>query len=458
MPYSFPARTKSNSFVLFLIGLFSVTQINVIGSIGVSEVVCYVAAPFVLIKNWKILVRDGFKPVIILSFLTMLGCCLSSWHNHTIFPFFIRGFAVVYSLFALPVCLHGLLHKNLGGLKWVLLGICISLIINVFFFRQAVEVSLMSGGEETADTAERIMSGPLFWLQRLGGWITLPVKGWYLATPYFYSLVAPLIMSVYTIVTSDSGRSAIACAFATCGIIFLGRKRVSSMRIIQKHFILFLFSCIILALVLKIAYTALATSGKLNERAMRKYEGQMKTSTSLIGMLIGGRSETFAGLFACFDNPIWGYGPWSVDEKDYSGQFILKYGDYDDYIDHAKRRALAISMGWRMSSMPSHSHIIGFWVRYGILGLPFWLYIVYCMYRHFRHNMASIPQWYGYFAFALASYSWHIIFSPYGNRVDDCLFITCLLLADSVRRGRIQLPFDMIHEISKKDSNAIGNL
>ena len=447
---------NKSSFVLpLLFGIFSMTQIQIIGSIGISELICYIAAPFLLFKNRVALKNDGFGPVILLSICTIIGCCLSSWHNHTVFPAFIRGVAVTYSLFALPICLHALLRKNLNGLKWLLLGICISGIVNIFVFRQSVEVSMLSGGVETDETARLIMSGPLFWLQRLGSWLLLPVEGWYLQAPWPYALVSPLIMSAYTIATTDSGRSALASAFLSCAIIFFGRKKISSMKIIQRHLFLFALLGVSLAMGLKTGYVAMAKSGYLNERAMRKYEGQMKRNTGLLGMLIGGRSETFAGLFACFDNPIWGFGPWSIDENDYTGQFMIKYGDYDDYVAYSKRLAKARAMGWRGAGMPSHSHVIGFWVRYGILGLPFWLYIAYCMYRHFRHNMAAIPNWYGYFAIELGLNCWHIIFSPYGNRIGDCLFITCLLLAEAVRRNKINLPIEMLKDVRRVDPHGM---
>jgi len=451
-------RNKSMILLPLFVGIFSMTQIRVVGSIGISELICYFAAPFVLVKNRYELRRDGFRPVIFLSICSILGCCVSSWHNNTIFPSFIRGLAVTYSLFALPICLHGILYKNLNGLKWILLGICISGIINIFVFRQSVEVSMLSGGEETAETTRLIMNGPLFWLHRLGSWLVLPVNGWYLHTPYPYAVVAPLIMAFYTIAATATGRSAFLGALIGSSVILLGRKTVSSMKVIQRHFWLFVFICFGLIVGLKVLYKAVAAGGFLNEKAMHKYEGQMKENTSLLGMLMGGRGETFAGLFACFDNPIWGFGPWSTDENDYTGRFMLKYGDYSDYVEYTKRLKQARARGWRSPSMPSHSHIIGFWVRYGILGLPFWLYIAYCMYRHFRHNMAAIPQWYGYFAIELGINSWHIIFSPYGNRIGDCLFITCLLLADAVRKGRVRLPDEMVAEVQKVDPSALSQL
>ena len=432
-----------------LFGIFSMTQIRVIGSVGISELFCYFAAPFVCFRNSNALRRDGFRPIIWLSICAILGCCLSSWHNHTIFPAFMRGLATTYSLFALPVCLHGILRNNLNGLKWILLGFCISMVVNVFVFQQAVEVSSVQD-VNAAESTQVIMSKPLFWLQRIGGFLTLPVSGWYLNTPTLYAVVAPLIMVLHTLVTTDSGRSAFASALGAVALLMIGRKKVSSMRSLQRHAVMIIIGIGTLLLLSTYAYKTLASKGYLNEKAMKKYEGQSKRGDNVVALLMSGRAEFFVGLFAAWDNPIWGCGPWARDENGVYEDFLLKYGDYEDFMKYMKSRQDAALRGHGAHMLPTHSHIVGFWAYYGILALPFWPYVLWCMWRHFRHNMAAIPQWYGYFALALPLYAWHIFFSPYGNRVEDCLFITCLLLADSVSKGRCQLPSSMVNELMSK--------
>lgn len=442
-------RNRESFILPLLFGVFSMTQIRVIGSIGITELVCYILAPFVHIMNRTTLRRDGFRPVIWLSICAILGCCFSSWHNNTIFPAFMRGLATVYSLYAMPICLHGILHKNLNALKWILLGFCFSMVVNVFVFQQSVEISAV-GDVGSGEATQIIMNRPLFWLQRLGGFLSLPVSGWYLSTPTLYVVIAPLIMVVHTMITTDSGRSALATAVGSVALLILGRKKISRMRSIQRHAMLILIGLGTMLFLLTFAYKNLASRGYLNEKAMKKYEGQSKQGSNALALIMSGRSEFFVGLFAAWDNPIWGWGPWARDEKGFYGDFLLKYGDYDDFIKYKKGQLDAAVRGYGSHILPTHSHIVGFWVYYGILALPFWLYVLWCMWRHFRHNMAAIPQWYGYFALALPLYAWHIFFSPYGNRIEDCLFITCLLLADSVSKGRLHLPLNMNNELIEK--------
>ena len=443
---------KRNRVLLpLLFGMFSMTQINVVGSIGITELVCYVCAPFVFIKDISFLRKDGFMLVIWLSIFAMIGCCLASWHNDTAMPFFLRGLAVTYSLFALPICMHRILRENLYGLRWILMGLCISMIINIFVFRTSVEVSMMSGGVDGAGTASLIMSGPLFWLQRLGGWITLPAKGWYLNMPMPYLAVAPIIMTIFTVMTTETGRSALLYALGGVAIILVGRKKVSTMEYIQRHFVAWVVISLTFIGIFSSAYKYLAIHGYINELAQQKYERQTKGKSGALAVLMGGRSELFMGIYACSKKPFWGFGPWNSDENGYNLEFLAKYGDLEAYEEYAKGRELAMKYGYQAEQVQSHSHIIGFWVRYGLLAFPFWLYILYCMYRHCRRNMAAIPHWYGYFALALPALAWHVIFSPYGDRVPDCLFITCLLIANAVRRGAIRLPAEMILEVVKID-------
>lgn len=434
---------RKTDIPLFLFGLFSMTQISVIGSIGISELVCFLVAPFLFAANYGRLKSTGFIIVPRLALLACTGCALSSFHNATVFPLFIRGMASTYSLFATPVVLFALLHENLRGIKWIFVGVACSLIVNVFVFQTGYELSGYAGGEVSSDTATNIMHGTLFWLQRITSWLMVPVYGWYLSTPTPYSAVAPIVMSIHTLMTTESGRSATMTAVGAVALILLGRKKIRSMLWVQRHLVLLAILGGVVLFTMKSVYVYLGEERLLNEKAMRKYENQSKQGTGFLKLLIGGRAGFFAGLRACCDNPFWGFGPWARDEKEYYKEFLAKYGDAEDYdrftMEYEKHRA----RGGVAGLMPAHSHIVGFWVNYGLLGLPFWVYIFCCMIRHFRKNMAAIPQWYGYFAYYLPLNLWHIFFSPYGNRIEDCVFVTCLMLADAVRRQKIPLSDDM---------------
>lgn len=446
-------KSRSPKLLFFLIGLGSVTQIRIIGSIGITETIFFIVAPFVFIQDTAVLRRDGFMPVISLAIMAMVGCLISCLVNGSPFPSAIRGFAECYSLFAAIVVYHRLFRNNLNCYKWTALGYACSEIVNIFAFHKGTDI-YFSGGS-VADEAlirERMINGPLFWIKKLGGILALPIKGWYLSTPSWYSVTAPLILSAFTVATTSSGRSALLVDLLGGIVIFIGGKKLFKMQMIQKHIIMSALGLVFFSFAAKSGYTYLAENGYLNEEARQKYEDQTKGGKGLISMVVGGRGVVFASLYACLQRPVWGYGPWAIDHDGVYADFLRKYGNAEDYEEYEANYAYRMQMG-KPALMPGHSHIFGFWVSYGILALPFWLYVYFLIFRHLRRNMAVIPQFYGYFALAIAASLWHILFSPYGSRLPLLLLIVLMLFADAVRKGRVQLPHEMQWEIMMMQRN-----
>jgi len=199
---------KQYGWYLFLLGTFSATQIRLIGSIGISEVIICLVAPFIFFADYHLLKRDGFLKLTWLSIFVMVGCVVSCIANSTPFAAAIRGFATTYVMFSAIVVGHRLIRRCPMGIKWFYLGAAISVVVNIFVFQTATELSIYGGGETGIDAAEGIMSSPIFWISRLQAWIFLPIRGWYLQTSVLYSFLTPIIFAVYAALTSVSGRSA----------------------------------------------------------------------------------------------------------------------------------------------------------------------------------------------------------------------------------------------------------
>lgn len=441
-------KERNASVWLFLIGIFSVTQVRIVGSIGISELICFVLAPFLFMIDYRKIRHDGFMPAICLSILAVIGCCVSSAYNHSPRPSFLRGFAATYSIFAFLVVHHRLLRDNLGGMKWFLLGVCLSNVINIFIFRQSVETYRVGEDASSAELTMAVTSGVLFWLSRLGPFLTLPTRGWYFQTPLLFSVVTVMIMPVYTMATTDTGRSATVIAIGSMFLLLAAHKSLNAIKSMQRHVVFVGVVGVLLCILIKDGYKYLAENGYLNEDATRKYEGQMKQGgrKGVVGMLVGGRAEFFGGIYAAAKKPIWGYGPWAIDVDGIYGEFVSEYGNWEDAEKYA-RSFYSNAIKGCYPLMPAHSHIIGFWVQYGILGLILWIYVFYLIYKLLRRNLSAIPQWYGYFALTVCGSVWNILFSPYSLRVEMPFFITALLLADAVRRQRIPLSPHMVYEI-----------
>ena len=437
---------KKKNILLFLIGAFSMTQVRIIGSIGISEFAVFLAAPFVFVQNYSLLRKDGFMPVLNLSLLSLAGCCIASLYNHIEVPFMLRGCASAYSIFAGIVCFHHLLRGNDSGIKWVLIGFCLTGVINTFFFQTSVESTLYADRATGFEAAEGVMSSPIYWIKRITPFVTLPYRGWYLSTPFAYSVLAPLFMAGFAMLTSASGRSAALGLIGASAMILIGGKSICKMRRISKHFAGYLILAILGIWMANLGYRWAATSGALGEKAQAKYEQQTQGSSSVLKLLMGGRLAFFVGVYAGCKQPILGYGPWAVDNYGYMQYFLSKYGTEEDYEAYLNSAVVLFN---KVAYIPAHSHIVGFWISNGIFGLIFWLYVIYKMFEFVGKNIGVVPQWYGLLAAGMPSMLWAIFFSPYTSRMYFPFYFTMLLFANAIAKGRMPMPPAMIAEIIK---------
>lgn len=420
---------SSASWLLFLIGLFSQTHIHVVGSIGISELIVFLIAPFVYATHYAIFKQEKVTTVLHLLLLAMVGCLVSSWYNGTYFASAIRGFASPYGFFAGVVVFYALLRRNPMSFKWFLLGVAISLVICTFYFQQAVEVYKAEGAGAGGELSEKIMEGPIYWIGRLMGFVMWPIRGMYLKCPQTYSVLATLAFGVWSIVSSVSGRSAALITLMSSALIMIGGKTRQSIARVQRSFFLLLIGGVILVFAFKSIYSAAANSGALGETARTKLEAQTRGKKDILSLVMGGRLPVFIGAYACLQKPIVGYGPWAIDEEGITGEFMRKYGNAEDYEQMVGGEEYSRRMGITIRRLlPAHSVIIGWWLWYGILGLPIWIYILYLIYDTFRNRLAAFPEFFGLFATMLPDCLWNMCFSPFAGRLNWAFIITMMLL------------------------------
>ena len=302
------------------------------------------------------------------------------------------------------------------------------------------------------EDAESIRSGPLYRISRLNPLIMLPSKGWYLQTPTFVSVIAPLFMAGFAMLTTVSGRSAALGAIGFAAIVLIGGKTRRSIHKISRHFGLVVFCGIVLIGVVYVGYKVSASQGLLGAKAQAKYEQQSHGGEGGIGrLLLGGRMDSFVGFLACRDKPIVGWGPWPVDTNGYTEEFLSRFGTYEDVITLQKANESARLYGYRTGLIQCHAYITEFWVWYGIFGLLFWVYVIFVMLRYLKEDVAAVPQWFAWLACSIPGMFWGIFFSPFADRFGVPLFVVACLMARSVRKGLVQLPLEMIVEIEKAE-------
>lgn len=428
---------KRSNLILFLLGLFGELHVRIIGSIALSEFLMFMIAPVVFIIDIAKLRRNGFLPYILCVCMAMLGCVISSIVNNTPFPLAIRGFAGVYSLFAIPIVFHHYLVENLNGFKWVIIGFALSCFITIFGFQSAVDLSAL----ENATAGER---PELYYAKHFGGLVSIWYKGWYLQCPTAITAFLMLMPATQIIISSASGRSALLASLMGLFLHLYVRRNVFRMRKLKKNVIIIGAAGICIVLMVTQAYKYAAVKGMLNEAAQRKYVGQTKKGSGPMALIMSGRSDFFIGLMACLDRPAFGFGPWAPDEGGYyTLNFLSKYGDYEDYKKYYSDLAASARMGFSTSLLPAHSHIVGFWLWYGILALPLWPYVLKKTFEYLHSYMDAVPQWFGIVALTSPGMLWSIFFSPFGGRFMDSFYITTLLISIAVGKGVIRLPREM---------------
>lgn len=410
-----------NGLILFLIGLGATYRVHLIGQIGISEIFVFLVAPVMFLADFLELKRDGFLSIIVLAVLTMIGSIVSGLYNGIPWSHTLKGFASPYALFAGIVFLHHYLKRSPETLKWLALGIGMSFFVTYILRGGAISTEFEAGSSSMESISRLYILMPL---------LLCPIAGWYMKIPLGYSIFMPLSLGTFALFSSASGRSTAIICLLVCILAWVGRKDRYKMKVISKYFMVFCVAVGIALLAFKVSYNILAAEGKLGERALAKYRNQTRQGSGVLAILMGGRSEVFIAAMACLDKPLLGHGPWAIDRNGYRELFLSKYGNEEDYINYIKAASRA-----DFGLIPAHSHILGFWLWYGVSGLIFWLFVFYLMYITFRRYINAIPEYYGYISVWVPWAAWSILFSPFSERMAMAALITVLLLVR--RQGRI---------------------
>ena len=434
-------RYRKLPFLWFAAGLGS--QLQVIASLSITEAIALVVGPIVLFSNYASMRRDGVLTYFWISLMLVVGCAVACVVNGPLpLLLIIRGLAMTGIMAMAVPFTYWMIKTDPENFKWMFIGGAISSVLCIFVFQRSVEVAINARGLSGSAAVDGIMSGPLFWIHRLTSFLNAPAAGWYMKVPLAYSICAPLFMAGFALLTSTSGRAAALGALGSAALCFIGGKKRSTMEKINKRFTLYMIVAALSVVAINVGYRMAATSGLMGEKSRLKYEQQTKQGSGILKLLLSGRAESFAGLFACFDKPIVGWGPWAMDTRGYWLEFLDKYGDPDDYKVYYESEMLHGA-----GMIPCHSHITECWLWYGIFGLIIWLYVLYVFMRFMKQDCAAVPQWFFWLACSIPGTVWHIFFSPLGSRTGIQFLVVACLMARAVRKGTFKLPVSMEREI-----------
>ena len=259
-----------------------------------------------------------------------------------------------------------------------------------------------------------------------------------------YTYLAPFGLAAFSMLTSASGRSAALGSLGCLLIAILCGKSRNRMRRFGQNIWLVLVMATIGVFVAHGGYRYAATHGILGEKAQAKYEQQTGGEGGILKLLMGGRGEFFIGFLEALNKPLIGHGPWAMDNGEARLNFISKYGNYEDYELVMGHRRYAERVGVStLYYIPAHSHIASFFLWFGIVGLIYWIYVMYAIFRYLHKEMASAPHWFGVLALATPSFLWTLFFSGFGYRIVTMPYVVMLFMAHAYYTGAKRLPPDI---------------
>ena len=431
------SHSRWPSFFMFGLGLFSLTKVYFIGCLAISEIFVFALGPILFLRNYSQMKRDGCLSFIWMTLILGVAAVASSVYNSTPFAYSIHAYAVIYGFMCFYVVYYVLLKKRMTSIGWYFLGAAISGIITIYAFNPQISISSTGGAFMGQADAEEILNGQLFLVQKLNSFIQVPVYGFYLKMPIVFSIVVPLAYVIFVALTTASGRSASLITLLGIGLIFLCGKSRRKMRQLNRKFGLLLGVSLVIVFSYKACYSYFASKGIFGWDALVKYEKQSRNGNDILSLLM-----------AAFDRPFIGYGPLAEDKGGYVLKFFSKYGDEEDVENYMHHRKLMVMSGAR-EKLPTHSHIIGAWVHYGIWGLIYYGWILLILVAHLRKHVFAVPQWFGYFALAIPGMFWHVLFSPVSGRSGMGLMMAMIFIARAVGQGKIKLPYYMEVEAQK---------
>jgi hypothetical protein len=413
------------NLLLFLAGAFSMTQIKLIGYIGVTELFFFALSPIVFFKNRRLLIRHGFGTVLNLAVLWACSALLTDWLRGNTITNLLKGVAVPYALFSGIVCTHALLWDDVESFKWAVFGFAVSVLLSTYVLPYGSNVGLAE--KQGIDVVTATKEYKLYGIIMANAFLLLPVQTLYLKLPQLLNVGLTAFVSLFSLL--EGGRSAFLVKFSSAWVMWMGGKKATSMRKVARNYIPILLSLLIVGWGATAIYKVAVTKGYMGEAELEKFEEQ---SESRIG-LMSGRSEFLSALMAIRDSPLIGHGSWAID---FNGYYLRaqELVDRDTALKIAESNYSRGLIGW----IPCHSYVWQAWVWHGLLGGIFWIYVFFRVFvKTFFRYLFVFPALFGYFAIQLPSEFWNVWFSPLGLRVEKSMLITlCLMSAYYYKNNR----------------------
>jgi hypothetical protein len=396
--------------LVFIVGVGSDLSVHLIGEIQVAEIILICLIPFLILLRSRGALRPGLKPIFLLLGFWLIGQVMTDVYRGSARGDWMRGDARII-FFAIDICglmlLVGWDHRS-KLIYW--LGYAISSLLAARF-------------QPTDDT----YAYPWKFGYAEGTILLVVIVSCYFYARRRHGIVLLSLVGIAGVNLVLNYRSQLLILLVTLAMITpLLPERVGRLRLLPREgttarvVISVLF--VIVAGSTAVGLVNIATQrGLVGEEAQAKNEEQ---AGAALGMLLGGRPEILVSSRAVMDSPWLGHGSWARDWKyqEMLTDLLAKKGEDVDF-----NYVQAIGE----QTIPAHSELMSAWVSAGILGAIVWFYILWLTVKAFLRVAKTLPPLAPLYIYLLATMTWDIFFSPFGNtrRIFDAMIL--LIMQDT---------------------------
>lgn len=383
-------------FFYFIVGLLSAFCVKLLGLITIGEIIVILYSLWCVISGrlkWKVTSFDKMtRKIIWLLLLASFSCVITNVLCNSLISDILKGLGTISLLAFSFLFFKKMLFDRYEYIIPFLFGYGLStIIVNLYF----IQFSDLIVGERGLDMD--------FFREEMYAYIICNMA--FFLNGYLYSKSKKILLISNLVL-------AFICLFGNSRTNFL-------MLIITDFFLLlnynitirgihytmmtlskwFFFLCLLLFLSY-FSYSYLASNGYLGKGAQQKYEMQSHNK----GGILSARSYIVRGFITISKHPLGGVGTkHQVDDNIQIRRDFAK-------VTHSRFRS------WDNNIM-SHTAVFDWWIAYGFLTFPFWVYVLLLAIKGLMCAVKSNHPLVALVIFSTLILLWNMFNSPFGGRV-----------------------------------------
>lgn len=405
--------------IFFVLGLGAFLSVHLVGYVSFTELMAVCAVFGLGARGWLKNFGREMKLLLWAGGLWAVTAIATDVYRNVELAFMLRGTGRLIAFLMILVTFYVLIRARPSGLVWLLGGMVLSSVINIFFFRTGEAELVYMTGQAIETNWERNYT-----------MVTLMLGFWLAAYLFVRRPVLTMVLvadlGCLNIIEGSRNMGGTLLVAALAAGMFRIMTGALGVRRLQGGLFALVSALAVGAIggMVYGGYEIVAAQGGVGEAARAKYETQ---AAGRFGLLLTSRIDFVAGLMAVRESPVIGYGSWARDEGGFMQQaYQMAEVPYN----------LSGSSYEFFNRIPTHSALLEAWVEHGLLATGFWWLVMFLVLRAYTRGAMIDRRWGLLAAIVIMWIGWNIIFSPFGGREIYAMAIAFLtLFCESTRRA-----------------------